>query len=788
MKNKFFLSWICFHALILFSFLISLLFAPKINFSTSLFDILPPSSGLREVQLADSRLAERTGRAVTILVKADSFELAKEAAEKFYFTYADAEGRVEPEFFDSLSLFVDASSIQEITAWLHQNRFFLLDQEIRNLLTNGAADEIAGEALASAYGAFNFSDLSYLDQDPFLLSERSLKNFLEGGMISSTNMALRDDILAAEKDGEFYVLIRAGISAKGASLTGKKRAVKSIYKTCETLRRNYGYDGKEVRFIFSGVPFHSYENAASAQRQISIISTLALLLIVLAFLWIFRSLVPALVSALAVAFSCGIGFVSVLLFFRGIHILTFVFGTTLIGTCLDYSIHFFVKWKSPDCTSGAQARNSIMRGITLSFISSEVCIAALFFAPFPLLKQVSVFLMAGLATAYLSVVALYPMIPLPLQKNSPSAKKLFVPKIPGKVTVLVPLILVLFSLLVIVKNYRSFVIKNDIRSLYSMSGEMMQNEITCAQVLNTGSSGWYFMLKADSQEELLQLNEKACDFLEQTIGRLKKGSFLSVSQFIPSEKVQRSSWLAAEKLVALAPAQYQALGFDESEVEEICAQYENNYRSLEGHFIHPSDSNLPKVIKDALASLWIGELEGHFYSCLLPLHLNGSETESLFREYAGSNPGIFFVNKTADISSQLDLLSKSMLKILALAFVVVLAILLFCYPPLVVLKIAAIPFTVTIVTSAVLILCRVSLSFFPVTALVLVFGLGLDYVIYAIEGKKSSSFAILLSFVTTALSFGALALSTFPPVHTLGLTVFAGLTTALVTALCLTKN
>ena len=116
------------------------------------------------------------------------------------------------------------------------------------------------------------------------------------------------------------------------------------------------------------------------------------------------------------------------------------------------------------------------------------------------------------------------------------------------------------------------------------------------------------------------------------------------------------------------------------------------------------------------------------------------------------------------------------------------AILLFCYPPLVVLKIAAIPFTVTIVTSAVLILCRVSLSFFPVTALVLVFGLGLDYVIYAIEGKKSSSFAILLSFVTTALSFGALALSTFPPVHTLGLTVFAGLTTALVTALCLTKN
>ena len=98
----------------------------------------------------------------------------------------------------------------------------------------------------------------------------------------------------------------------------------------------------------------------------------------------------------------------------------------------------------------------------------------------------------------------------------------------------------------------------------------------------------------------------------------------------------------------------------------------------------------------------------------------------------------------------------------------------------------------TLVTTAVLILAKIHISFFPITALVLVFGLGLDYIIYAVEGsgQKSSlnSFAILLSFVTTALSFGALALSNFPPVHTLGLTVFVGLFTAVVTAFCVSKT
>jgi len=64
--------------------------------------------------------------------------------------------------------------------------------------------------------------------------------------------------------------------------------------------------------------------------------------------------------------------------------------------------------------------------------------------------------------------------------------------------------------------------------------------------------------------------------------------------------------------------------------------------------------------------------------------------------------------------------------------------------------------------------------------MILVFGLGLDYIIYKMENKesKAETFAIALSFFTTAFSFGAIMLSSFMPVHVLGISIFVGLVTS----------
>lgn len=106
------------------------------------------------------------------------------------------------------------------------------------------------------------------------------------------------------------------------------------------------------------------------------------------------------------------------------------------------------------------------------------------------------------------------------------------------------------------------------------------------------------------------------------------------------------------------------------------------------------------------------------------------------------------------------------------------------------MKIISIPFLIILVTVAVFALTKTNLEFFSITGLILVFGLGLDYVIYMMENENKKEdknnnlepFAIMLSFITTVISFGALALSSFKPVHLMGLSIFLGLTTAYISS------
>ena len=51
------------------------------------------------------------------------------------------------------------------------------------------------------------------------------------------------------------------------------------------------------------------------------------------------------------------------------------------------------------------------------------------------------------------------------------------------------------------------------------------------------------------------------------------------------------------------------------------------------------------------------------------------------------------------------------------------------------------------------------------------------------ENKTLEPFAIMLSFITTIVSFGALALSSFVPVHLMGLSIFLGLATAYISSM-----
>jgi predicted exporter len=770
--------WILLHVGIALALLLSLVLGGPVGINADLFALLPPSSSLKSVAAADKVLGSRTGRGVYILVGSGDFAEARDAAGRLYQDLADS------PVFENIAFHVDDTLLTQFSDYLHRYRYVLLDRETRELLENGQARMVAEEALATAFGSFTLTSLDTIDRDPFLLADRGMKKFLASALLSGGGLSLRDEVLAARSGDTWYVLIRGSLSAGGVSLTNAESGVERIYAAAAGIRRQ----NPGVEFVYSGVPFHSYAGSSGAQREISLISTVTSLIILLLFIAVFRSFLPMAITLSAIGVSILAATGTVLLFFREIHVLTFVFGTTLIGMGVDYSVHYFIHRKgNPTLERGSLIRAHIRRSITMSLVSSEICFALLLFAPFVILRQFAVFSITGLLSSFLSVFCLYPLL------KNPSREKRFIfrsLRLPGilrsprsRAILLAGITLMAFTLLIV--NRDTLRVENNIGGLYTMPDHLAKSERIAASVLNYGSAPWYFIVSGESPEEVLEHEEILAAALTAEIAGGNLSSYLSTSLFIPSVKTQEQNYAAAAALLPWAERQFEYLGFP----PETVIGFREEFDRARDQFLLPEGDLLP-YLADIIANLWIGPVEGRYYSCVLPRHI---KNEDRVRAIAAELDFVFLVNKVEDISRELDALTRTMLLLFTAAFFMVALVIRFFYSPRDTARICVAAVLVVLITLGFLAMAGVPLSFFSVTGLILVFGLGLDYMFYMREdhtspGRPLTALAVLLSFATTALSFGALSLSSFAPVHIFGLSVFIGLSAAFILAMLLSGN
>ena len=741
---------------------------------------------------ADDALTQKSARQFFVLARCKSFEGAKKAASLFAeeLLKADQEAAAanpKNKIFESISFEASSLSLDQIFEWQYKNRFLLLDKETAQKINQGGGvDELKELALQKAFGAFSLTPLEFVDGDPFFLADLELQNLIERLSNTGTSLALRDGVLAAEYNGEHYVMVRGALTQKGASVTSKQNGVQTIYNCANRVAASNDFGQGEVSFVFSGSPFHSHKSATSAQRQVAAISALSMLAVVVLLLLVFRSARPLLFSVGAITLSAAFGLGTELLVFGQIHILTFVFGTTLIGTCLDYSLHFWTRaYFSQEALLGAQAMKKIFKGLALSFASTEVCYLIMLLAPFALLKQISVFCFAGILSAFATTVLFYPALSVPQKKLSPAmlnGARFAFPRHLKKILLFAAAGSCLALALFFRQNLR---LDNDLRKFYTMSGKLLEDEKLSASVMNRKSGARYFIVRAKSADALLQTEEAFCALLQDEVAARRLDSFSAASQFVPSKKSKRASLAASQKLMEAAPDLQEIFG---SEPRDFAPDFLEARALLEA----ADDSGMegvPPYLKDALETLWLGKIGQEYFSAVFVSGGDAENLKSLAVRFGAGELGangaadaqaVCFVDKVGDIAFELNRLTKIMLVLLAAAFVVLILALAFFYKPKALAKVAAVPLMVLLCEAAVIAAFKIPLGFFAVTGIILVFGLGLDYIIYTVEsgGDAVNSLAVLLSFATTALSFGAIALSSFMPVHIFGTVVFFGLVAA----------
>ena len=273
-----------------------------------------------------------------------------------------------------------AVDFQKTLRYLAPRTRGLVSAETRELLRAGKFKDVANASAARLFGPV--PPLFSVKDDPFLLAT-------DYAMSMQSNLApgwsLKDGYPVCERGDRHFLLMQCG------DLSLEK--AEEIMQGAE--RINGSFAAGFAKIWCCGPVFHTARSTSSAKREINLLSVMSVVLVALLGWMLFSSwrFVPQLLVTVGVAFFVATG--ALFAFFPCPHVITFVFGVTLIGLAVDYVYH----------SRSAGGAGKVLRPLTQSLATSLACFAPLLFADISAMRQMALFTMAGLAGAYLCALA-----------------------------------------------------------------------------------------------------------------------------------------------------------------------------------------------------------------------------------------------------------------------------------------------------------------------------------------------------------------------------------------------
>ncbi len=728
---------------------------------------LLPNEQLHPVeQKARKAFSQKAGRQVLFLVGHSSFPQAQKAATIL------RQHLVRSGVFAQLEL---KTSGQRATRTLYfPHREHLLAQDVARSLEPDKSGPAFLQSTTKLlyhplYGAF----VRDLKQDPLLLYPRWLQELAS----RAGPVEMRDGMRVVKLDQCSYLILIGTLKHSPYHRVTQKKLSQHWALAQQSVRNQT--KGVEVRFA-GMIRFASY-SASSSELEFSRIGVGTIVGIVLLLLLTFGSIRHLLVAGLPIVVGLLFAMTALFSFYSRVHVLTLVFGGSLIGVCVDYAFHYFSEHSLAHPSASAEdCLSVILPGILLGALTSILGYMALFLAPFPGLKQMAVFSSVGLLGALGTVTFWFPLL-----MGRPRSRR------PPRTLRVSNLLLtlwdqsryhsILWVLLLACAStsiYGMFQLKtrDDIRLLYHQPQSMRDDYHKIQQATGNVGVSRFFLVQGKTPEQVLQREESLRTKLsvEQKRGRLRR--VLAVSQFVPSQVTQqRQQMLLLQRVVKPGHLRrwMKGMGFADELIQHTEQRLQSNPKPLTLQGWRQSSFSKP------LRYLWLGSTSSGHASMVL---LGGVTDGRRLSEIASQHQGIRYVDNVATVSGIFRTYRRRIAALLLGVYVLILLLLGWRYGWNVGLRIVLVLAVTTGFALGGLGLLGQSIDMFSMLALLLVLGIGIDYTIFFAEGRteqQGTMLAVLLSACTTILSFGILALSTTPMLRTFGLTLFLGMVFAM---------
>ncbi|WP_061533562.1 MMPL family transporter [Collimonas arenae] len=752
---------------------------------TDILALLPVEQRDPVLQQAFTHMVDAAQQRLIVMVGADDWDQARAAADSYSAVLAK-----HPELLQS-SVKLSAQSQQDWLAPAQQMRLGLLTPAQQQALREQPAKYWADSALQQLYSPFSGPKLGAWQDDPFGLFSGWVQ-----ARAQETPVRPRDGYLFVEEKGRPYIVLLLNLRQPAFSMATQQALLPLLEQAATAARHTV----PSVELIRAGVVLHAGAGSAQASREMSTIGIGSLLGIVLLMWLTFRSLRPIAMIVLSIGVGCLAAFSLCWIIFGQVHLLTLVFGASLIGVAQDYGIYFLCSRVAADQSlNSQQLLRRLMPGLTLTLAAAVIGYIGLALTPFPGLRQMALFSVLGLVFAWLTVIFWFPALLKPATLKSSSfagwigRTRRHWPLLGwNRASLLAAVLFAAFASIGIARLQ----VNDDIRSLQTPPKELLAEQIKLGKLLDAPTPVQFYLVRGASAEQVLQREEALKLKLEPLVARHIISGYQAMSNWTPSLQAQNAN----RALVS------QALLGDDGPLKMLAAQLgedagwvtQMRNRALAGgsagHELTPAEF-LKSAASEPSRHLWLGQVtgaQGNVYASIVALRgVNNYADLPILKRAADQLDGVQWVDKVSEISSVLGHYRQYMGWVLLCAYAAI-YLLLFMRYRLAAWRVLASPALATLAILAVLGWSGQPLQLFHVLALMLVLGLGVDYGIFLQEqGMQRDRFAWLtvgLSAASALLSFGLLALSGTPPLHAFGLTMLIGIAVVWMIAPCFSQD
>lgn len=729
----------------------------RLQLETDMLAMLPQRAGDRAVQEATRQLADGAGRRVVVLVGATDWPAARRAADAYAATVESADASL------ALRYRVGADLADDWIGFFTPYRAQLLTDAQRAELRDEPTDRLAARAVEALYRPFGMPRIGAWQDDPLNLF---------GGWLAAraaeSPVRVVDDRLSVAADGRQYALLMLEQQGPAFSIAAQ-RALMPVLDAARTAAQA-AVPGAEI--INAGVPLHAAHAAEQAHREIHTIGLGSLAGILILTVLAFNGLRPRILVALSI----GIGLLAAIsvcaLLFERVHLITLVFGASLVGVAENYGTNWFCNrlGRPPEERWAMRRRQAPV--MWLAMLTTVIGYALLALAPFPGLRQIAVFSAVGLLAAFVTVLWWFPFLdhrPIPFNRFADwlGSRRACWPTLGrNRFTVLfggAVLAITAAGALQLRSN-------DDIRLLQNSPPTLIEQQLRLGKLLELPSPAQFFLVTGSSAGEVLAAEEAVKQALAGLVGEGVLDGWQAISDWVPSPARQAEDHALIERRIGGADG---VLALAAARLDEPLAP-----RAAAPAATLTVEAWLAAAVSEPLRHQWLGRFGDGQASVML---LRGAHDPALFARLAAvaeGVPGVRFVDKVGEVSEVLAHYRQRMAAVILASYALVLVALCLRFgrrgwralAPTAIASVLAI---------ALLALLGQPLQLFNVLALLLILGMGVDYGIFLLEQPGRSERRPFLSVTIAAacilLAFGLLALSQTPALRAFGLTMLFGI-------------